>query len=128
MARRPQLEPAWLIGLLNAWARHSHKDHTRGLGWYSASPMLKGGIPVRARSYEPMGYCEADYTAVYEALQGLDLMPRMAVGRYFKPWARSAIEAEFQRSADQWLVLLRVALQKLEEKLRLPVADIAKTC
>lgn len=124
MGRKAQLEPAWLVGLLNAWAVRSHHDHSKGLGWYSICPMLKSGIPTKARSYEPTGYSGQDFRDVYEALQELELMQRMAIGRYFKPWAKAGIEAEFLRSDYLWRKDFAAAMAKLEQKLRIPVAQL----
>lgn len=123
MARKPQLEPAWLVSLLNAWAIRSQHETSRALGWYSICPMLQSGIPGRARSYEPTGFSQDDYSALLVALQELELVNRMAIGRYFKPWARDAIDAEFTASDDTWLRRLRAGLDQLDAKLRLPVAD-----
>ena len=123
MARRPQLEPAWLVSLLNAWAARSLREQSRSLGWYQMCPMLQSGIPGRARSYEPSGFSGQDYSDLVVALQELELVNRMAIGRYFKPWARDAIDAEFQASDDTWLRRLRAGLDQLDAKLRLPVAE-----
>ena len=122
MARKPLLEPAWLVSLLNAWAKRSHHESSRALGWYSICPMLQSGIPGKARSYEPTGFSEQDYTDLHVALQDLELVNRMAVGRYFKPWAKAAIDAEFRASDDTWLRRLRAGMAQLEVKLRMPVA------
>lgn len=123
MARKPLLEPAWLVSLLNSWAARSHHESSRALGWYSMCPMLQSGIPGRARSYEPTGFSQQDYTDLHVALQELELVNRMAIGRYFKPWARDSIDAEFHASDDTWLRRLRAGMGQLEVKLRMPVAN-----
>ena len=123
MARKPLLEPAWLVSLLHAWAAHSHHESSMALGWYSMCPMLQSGIPGRARSYEPTGFSQQDYTDLFVAIQELELVNRMAVGRYFKPWAKDAIDAEFTASDDTWLRRLRASMGQLEVKLRMPVAN-----
>jgi hypothetical protein len=85
--------------------------------------MLQSGIPGRARSYEPTGFSGQDHSDLLVAIQELELVNRMAVGRYFKPWARDAIDAEFHASDDTWLRRLRAAMGQLEAKLRMPVAN-----
>lgn len=122
MSRPAALEPRWLVGLLNAWAKRSMSEQTRGLGWHSICPMLQSGIPGRARSYEPTGYSDADHVATLHAVNLLPMEQRMAVARYFKPWAKASIEAEFRLSDDTWMRRLREAMAFLESELRLPVA------
>lgn len=124
MGRKAELEPRWLIGLLNAWALRSMSEQRRGLGWYSICPMLKSGIPGKARSYEPTGYSNADHDATLAAINMLPLQERMAVARYFKPWAKAQIEAEFRLSDDTWMRRLRAGLVLLEVELRLTVAEV----
>ncbi len=117
MSKRPELEPRWLIGLLNQWALRMSRDQTRGLGYYTINPMLRDGIPVRARSYEPTGYSDVDFLDVENAVSQLDVMRRLSVMRYFKPWSRLAIDAEFERDNDTWMYHLRIALQTLSAEL-----------
>jgi hypothetical protein len=117
MARKPQLEPRWLIGLLNQWALRSLHGQSRCLGYYTISPMLRDGIPVQARSYEPTGYGDADFLDAQGAINGLALMRRLAVMRYFKPWAKANIDSEFKRDNDTWMYHLRQALMELEIEL-----------
>lgn len=85
--------------------------------------MLQSGIPGKARSYEPTGYSDGDHKATAEAINLLEIQQRMAVARHFKPWAKAAIEAEFNLSNDTWLRRLRAALSALEQELRLTVAE-----
>lgn len=127
MSRPAALEPRWLVGLLNAWAKRSLSEQTRGLGWHSICPMLQSGIPGKARSYEPTGYGDADHQAAHDAVNRLPLEQRMAVARYFKPWAKAAIDAEFHLSDDTWMRRLKAALVTLDRELRLPVAH-CETC
>jgi hypothetical protein len=139
MARKPELEPRWLVGLLNSWAIRSLHAQTRGLGYYTINPMLKSGIPGQARSYEPTGYSDVDYLDAENAIQALDMMRRLAVMRYFKPWAKANIDTEVQKDDDTWLYHLRKALAtlevdlmrrqrkaELEEALSLAAVDFAK--
>lgn len=113
MSRPPQLEPAWLIGLLLAWSRRETRNS--GLGFYTVSPMLRDGIPTPARSYEPTGYGGAELEAVGHAVMALRLMRRLAVLRYLRPWMANAIDAEIERvlDTDTWMYHLRGALDEL---------------
>ena len=124
MAKQIELEPRWLVSLLSSWAQRSLSEQTRAVGWYSICPMLQSGIPGKARSYEPTGYSDGDHKATAAAIDLLELEHRMAIARYFKPWARAAIEAEFVFSDDTWRRRLRAALAFLEIELRLTVAEI----
>ena len=117
MARRPQLHPAWLVGLLNRWAVRDIKESSRALGWYGTCPMLKSAIPARAISREPVGYSEDDFIALGVALGTLDEMRMLAVMRYFKPWSRKAIDAEVQKDDATWLYHLKTALFQLDERI-----------
>jgi hypothetical protein len=114
MSRAPQLHPAWLVGLLNRWAVRSLKEADKGLGFYTESPMLKNGIPGRVRSYEPTGYSLDDLEEVDRAVSELPLMRKLAVFRYFKPWARNAIDAEVRKDNDTWMYHLREALKEID--------------
>lgn len=125
MARRPQLHPAWLVGLLNRWAVRDMKEASRAIGWYGTCPMLKSGIPARAISREPVGYSEDDFVALGIALDTLDEMRMLAVMRYFKPWSRKAIDVEVPRDDATWLYHLKTALVTLDE--RIPKKTLAVT-
>lgn len=115
MSRKPTLEPRWLVGLLNAWARRTSRE--KGLGYPTLCAMLKDGIPGRVRSYEPTGYGDADLKDIDQAVSQLDVMRRLAVMRYFKPWMARAIDAELQRDSDTWLYHLKLALAELAQAL-----------
>lgn len=114
MSKRPELQPAWLVGLLNRWAVRSLKAADKGLGYYSECPMLKSGIPGRVRSYEPTGYSADDFLQVDAAVGNLPLMRRLAVFRYFKPWSRNAIDMEIRKDNDTWMYHLREALKEID--------------
>lgn len=115
MSKKPELEPRWLIGLLNQWAKRSSYD--KSLGYYTTNPMLRSGIPGRVRSYEPTGYSDVDFLDVQRAIDGLDIMRRLSVMRYFKPWSRKAIDAEIARDNDTWMYHLRLSLIALTVEL-----------
>lgn len=115
MGRPAKLEPRWLVGLLNRWAIRDDRDRSKGIGYYTTNPMLRAGMPMTARtSHEPMDYSEEDFVDVQIAVDGLDLNLRMAVVRYFKPWAKHMIDAELQRSDDTWMRWLKDALSRVE--------------
>jgi hypothetical protein len=115
MARKPELEPAWLIGLLVAWGRRERGN--TGLGYPTICVMLKDGIRGQRRSYEPTGYGTAEVVAVGEAVNALRLMRKLAVMRYVRPWMCLAIDAEMGRTydTDTWLYHLKGALVELTE-------------
>lgn len=79
--------------------------------------MLKDGVPGRVRSYEPTGYGDADLKDIDQAVSQLDVMRRLAVMRYFKPWMARAIDAEVKRDTDTWLYHLKLALAELAQVL-----------
>ena len=118
MSRRPQLEPAWLIGLLIAWNRRACSGI--GLGYYTINPMLRSGIPTQAQSYEPTGYGGIDLEDVGHAVDSLCLMHRVAVMRYLRPWMIPAIDAEleFHAPARSWLKDLKLAIAEIEAEMR----------
>ena len=118
MSRAPQLEPAWLIGLLMAWSRRTSRDN--GLGYPTVCVMLKDAIASPARSYEPTGYGGAEVDAVGVAVAKLRKMRMLAVMRYCKPWMCRAIDDELGREyvALVWLKHLRMALAELTEEMR----------
>ena len=117
MSRAPQLEPAWLIGLLMAWSRRTSQDN--GLGYPKICVMLKDGIASQVRSYEPTGYGGADVDACGLAVAALRKMRMLAVMRYCKPWMCNAIDAENERTydTDTWLYHLKGALAELDAEL-----------
>jgi hypothetical protein len=127
--REPALEPRWLVGLLNRWAIRSLSEQTKGLGYYGTNPMLRSGIPSPAKSYEPTGYSDVDFLDAERAINDLELMKRLAVMRYFKPWAKANIDAEIERDNDTWMYHLRDALVKIEIALarRKAAADLEES-
>lgn len=118
MGRKADLNPRWLVGLLNRWAVRDDRDRSRGLGYYTTNPMLRAGMPMSARtSQEPMDYCDEDYVDVQIAVDGLEINLRMAVVRYFKPWSKHVIDAEVHRSDDTWMRWLKDALSLIESEM-----------
>ncbi len=118
MSRPPQLDPAWLIGLLMAWSRRTTRDS--GLGYPTECIYLKERTGNPQRSYEPTGYSGAEITEVGRAVDQLRLMRKLAVMRYCKPWMVVAINQELGREfdTDTWMYHLRQGLAELVEVLR----------
>jgi len=114
MARKPQLHPAWLVGRLHQWAMRELHNQTRGIGWYSISPMLKEGIPTQATSFEPTGYGGQDFTNLEAAMSQIPPKHLLAVLRYVKPWLARDIDQEWGYSTDTWLRYLKAALADLD--------------
>lgn len=115
--RAKELEPRWLIGLLNAWAIRATFEQGRALGFSPICPTFRSGTPQRARSYEPTGYSEVDHAEIQRAVDGLDLMRRLAVMRYFRVAKRASIDAEYPRHHDTWMYHLEEALRLLATEL-----------
>ena len=118
MARKPELHPAWLVGLLHQWAMRELHCQTKGIGWYSINPMLKEGIPVRAESYEPTGYSGQDYAKLEAAMRQIPEHHLLAVVRYVMPWRARAMDHEWGYSTDTWLRYLKAGLADLDSKMQ----------
>jgi hypothetical protein len=117
MARKPELHPAWLVGLLHQWASRRRAEESRTVGWYSINPMLKEGIPVRAESYEPTGYSGHDFKNLEAAMQAIDSRYAIAVIRYVRPEKARGFDVEYGYSADTWLRYLRAGLADLDTRM-----------
>lgn len=118
MPRKPELHPAWLVGLLHQWASRRRAEESRSIGWYSINPMLKEGIPVRAESYEPTGYSGHDFTQLTNAMQLIDKRYLVAVVRYVRPERARGLDAEYGYSTDTWLRYLKAGLADLDAKMQ----------
>ena len=114
MPRRPELHPAWLVGLLHQWASRRRAEESRSVGWYSVSPMLKEGIPVRAESYEPTGYSGYDFKNLESAMESIDSRYAIAVVRYVRPEKARGFDMEYGYSTDTWLRYLKAGLADLD--------------
>lgn len=126
MARKPELHPAWLVGLLHQWASRKRAEQSRSVGWYSINPMLKEGIPVRAESYEPTGYSGHDFRQLDAAMQLIDRRYLAAVVRYVLPEKARGLDIEWGFSTDTWLRHLRSGLVELD--CRIERLDRQKVC
>lgn len=110
MAKRATLGPDWLVSLLVNWGKLKEDS---GLGYPKQCPMLRDGIPTQARSHEPTGYSEQDFSDVQRAVDGLKPMRKLAVMRFAKPWMIRTIDQEFRVDTDTWLYNLKQALIEL---------------
>ena len=117
MARKPELHPAWLVGLLHQWASRRRAEESRNVGWYKVCPMLKEGIPQRAESFEPTGYSGHDFRQLEAAMQPLDKRYLTAVVRYVRPERARGLDAEYGYSTDTWLRYLKAGLADLDAKM-----------
>lgn len=114
MSKAPELEPAWLVGLLMAWSRRTSRDSA--LGYPTECVYLKKRTGNSQRSYEPTGYSATEVEAVGRHVHQLRLMRRLAIMRYCKPWMVIAINQELGREfdTDTWLYHLKNGLSEIE--------------
>lgn len=96
MSKRATVEPSWLDAMLVSWGRIKVRQ---AMGYPSECLMFKERVPAPARSYEPTGYCAADFSALEAALDTLDNQHKYAILHCYKPWTietvRDAFAAEF---------------------------------
>lgn len=97
MGKRIELQPAWLVGLLNQWAKHGLASELGGLGYASGSGWMRGLKSSPASCIDPTGYAARDFSDLDAAIEDLrDRQPKwlMAVLMYYKPWGIQAAIAE----------------------------------
>ena len=97
MGKRLEINPAWLVGLLNQWARHDLRTETGGLGFASGSSWMRGLKSSPASSIDPTGFEARDFRDVDAAMD--DLREKgttmwAAVTMYYKPWCVAAFREE----------------------------------
>jgi hypothetical protein len=99
VGRRAEIQPAWLVSLLNQWAIHDLRSQTGGLGYASGSSWMRGLKSSPASSIDPTGYAARDFRDIERVIKELDALDRpmiAAVMMYYRPWViRSFIEAGF---------------------------------
>lgn len=88
MSRRATVEPAWLDAMLVAWGMIRVRQ---ALGFPSESFMFKERIPSPARSYEPTGYCAADFRDLEAAMDTLCIQHKYAILHCYKPWTAESV-------------------------------------
>jgi hypothetical protein len=120
MSRAPQLEPAWLVGLLLAWSRRDRFDGSRRLGYPTICVMLRDSIAQPAQSYETTGYTPQEIDRVGEEVAKLRDMRKFAVMRYCRPGMVITIDQHLGREfdTDTWLYHLKGAMKELAELMR----------
>lgn len=94
MAKRSTVEPLWLDDMLVIWGMRSVRDK---LGYPAISPMFRERVGRPARSYEPTGYCGADFDQLQAAIDSLMPKHKLVIMRCFKPWSRMAVEVELRQ-------------------------------
>jgi hypothetical protein len=97
MGKRAEIQPAWLVSLLNQWSLHDLRSQTGGLGYASGSSWMRGLKSSPASAVDPTGYAARDYRDVESAMEdlrvnGINLWA--AVMMYYRPWAVDAFKAE----------------------------------
>jgi hypothetical protein len=97
MGRRVDLNPAWLVSLLNQWALHDLRSQTGGLGFASGSSWMRGLKSSPASSIDPTGYAAKDFRTVESAMTelmqtGTNLWAALMM--YYRPWVIDAFKAE----------------------------------
>ena len=97
MGKRIELQPGWLVSLLNQWAKHDLRTQTGGLGYASGSSWMRGLKSSPASSIDPTGYAARDFRDIEAAMDdlresGTNLWA--AVTMYYKPWVVAAFRDE----------------------------------
>lgn len=97
MGKRADIEPRWLVSLLNQWAIHDLRSETGGLGYASGSSWMRGLKSSPASAIDPTGFAARDFRDVETALDelrqtGTNLWA--AVMMYYKPWIVQAFREE----------------------------------
>ncbi len=118
MPKPAQLGPDWLVSLLVSWGKHHLDRESKSLGYYRVNPMLRDGIPMPARPFEPTGFSPMDYSDLETAMGQVETMQQLALARFCMPWRIRGIDAEHpDTNTRQWLALLRSGLEVLAGKL-----------
>jgi hypothetical protein len=107
MAKRAQVQPDWLDDLLLKWGRNLDSRSS----FPTICPMFRERVGQVARSYEPTGYCEADYRQLEKAIERLEKRHLYVLKMYYKPWTlkemRGCLVVEYglvtERTWRNWL-------------------------
>ena len=97
MGRQADIEPRWLVSLLNQWALHDLRSQTGGLGYASGSSWMRGLKSSPASSIDPTGFAARDFRDVEAAMEDLRLTGVhlwAALMMYYRPWCVDAFRAE----------------------------------
>lgn len=120
MARRAQVQPDWLDDMLLMWARRLPGR----LGYPAICPMFRERVAQPARSYEPTGYCNADFSQLEAALGRLNDRHKLVLVMYYKPWAMEDAKAKLVQ--DYGTVTDRTWRNWLHDAAAALVADMEK--
>lgn len=110
MARKPNLGPDWLTDMLVQWGKYQLRGQSKCLGYYTVNPMLRDGIPQPARSHEPTGYSEQDFSQLEAAVGLLPTEQQLAIARYCMPWRIRMIDEANPAHQTTWLYRLKQGL------------------
>lgn len=97
MGKRIEVEPRWLVSLLNQWAIHDLRSQTGGLGYASGSSWMRGLKSSPASSIDPTGFAARDFRdieGVMEDLRTTAVNHWAALMMYYRPWAVAAFKSE----------------------------------
>lgn len=97
MGKPAEFKPAWLVGLLNQWARRELASIDRTLGFASGSSWMRGLKSSPASSIDPTGYAARDFRELEKGLERLCDEGRVqwaALMMYYKPWVVRAFQEE----------------------------------
>jgi len=95
MAKRIELNPAWLVSLLNQWSIRQIPGHQ--LGYNSGSKWMTGLKASPASSIDPTGFAARDFSDLEAALTWLkeaDKPLLAAILMYYRPWTVETGKAE----------------------------------
>lgn len=119
MGKRLQIEPAWLVSLLNQWSLHDLRSQTGGLGYASGSSWMRGLKSSPASSIDPTGYAARDFRDIeqsMERMRGTAVHWWAAVMMYYRPWCVNAFrEAGYPFNDSRYYDRLHRAHAKLAE-------------
>jgi hypothetical protein len=97
VGKRADIEPRWLVSLLNQWAIHDLRTETGGLGYASGSSWMRGLKSSPASAIDPTGFAARDFRDVEAAMDdlratGINLWAALMM--YYKPWVVHAFRDE----------------------------------
>jgi hypothetical protein len=97
MGKRAEIEPRWLVSLLNQWAIHDLRSQTGGLGYASGSSWMRGLKSSPASSIDPTGFAARDFRDIEQAMEQLRTVAEhwwAAVMMYYRPWSVQAFREQ----------------------------------
>jgi hypothetical protein len=97
MGKRAEIEPRWLVGLMNQWALHDLRSQTGGLGYASGSSWMRGLKSSPASSVDPTGFSARDFRdldAVLDDLRETGTNLWASLMMFYRPWSVQAFRNE----------------------------------